>query len=465
MKKSTEQFAAELLAKHSLVLTSEYVSAHSKIHFKCKNGHSNEGVATNILQRGYKCKQCTHGTIIVPKILWDDAAISKLNSLATLPLSEIAKAFNTTESAITSACTKFNISRTKLANTYANLQDSLASNNRVLATDYQNYKGVHTKIQSTCSKGHTTEQLAGNILYNNTGCPLCYKEFSAKELELYEYIKSSYDGWIIQSDRTILEGKELDIVIPDLGLAFEFNGNYWHSDEHIDKHYHINKTNTTEAFGFRLIHIPEYLWDTKQDLVKAKIMSALNKTPAIAARKCTVKRISFPKEFLEQNHLQGSGAPTSINYGLFYNNELMSVMTFGKPRFTSVYEYELIRFCTKHITRINGGASKLLKAFEREYQPKNIISYANRMWSSGVVYNTLGFLHTHNTEPGYVYTKKNSIVTRYAAQKSKLSSFLKYYDADLSEYENMLLNNYSRVWDCGNQAWVKRYYRHHHQAA
>lgn len=461
-KKTTEQYAKELLERHNLVLTSEYGGAHSKILFNCKNGHANEGMATNILQRGYACKECIHGVPIAPKIKWEGANASKLLALveSSASLADIAKAFNTSEASITNACQKLGLVRSKLPNSYKVLKESLEVQERELLTTFIQYRGAHQKVRVKCKNEHIVEQSASNIISKGIGCPTCsnINTRSKKEIALANYIISRYSGWVVESDRDILSNsRELDIVVPDLGLAFEFDGDFWHSDSKVGKNYNLSKTEEVEAFGYRLIHIPEHLWDNRQHVVKAKIDNLLQvPSTKLYARKGVVSKLDyFPKQFLDANHLQGSGSPTGINYGIFYEDKLTAVMTFAKPRFTNKYQYELVRFCTLIGTTVVGGASKLLKSFEREYAPKSIISYANRQWSSGDVYSKLGFTHSHNTEPGYAYAKHGIIISRYAAQKHMLASFLKVFDPNLSEYENMLANHYHRIWDCGNQVWVK----------
>ncbi|MBR4316253.1 MAG: hypothetical protein IKP65_04695 [Alphaproteobacteria bacterium] len=82
---------------------------------------------------------------------------------------------------------------------------------------------------------------------------------------------------------------------------------------------------------------------------------------------------------------------SSIKLGLFHENELVSVMTFGKPRFNKNYQYELIRFASKLGYQIIGGASKLLTCFINQYHPESIISYADRRYSNGELYEAIGF--------------------------------------------------------------------------
>jgi hypothetical protein len=120
-------------------------------------------------------------------------------------------------------------------------------------------------------------------------------------------------------------------------------------------------------------------------------------------------------------------------------------MTFGKARFNKKIEYEMFRFCNKLDFIILGGASKLFKYFIRNYNPKSIITYADKRYFTGKVYNKLNFNFLENTSPNYLYFKKGMIYSRYQFQKHKLKNKLKYFDKNLTEWENMQLNNYDRI--------------------
>ena len=70
-----------------------------------------------------------------------------------------------------------------------------------------------------------------------------------------------------------------------------------------------------------------------------------------------------------------------MRLGLYFNDELLSLMTFGKSRFSKNTEWELLRFCNKLGYHIPGAAGKLLKYFEKNWHPMSLISYADRRWS------------------------------------------------------------------------------------
>lgn len=295
--------------------------------------------------------------------------------------------------------------------------------------------------------------------------PICRKchpySISSGQEELINFIKTFYTGEIIINDRKQLDGKEIDIWIPEFKLGIEFNGNFWHSincDE-LNESCHINKTKLAESKGIHLIQIFEHEWDYKKNLVKHRINNALTNSKHVYARKCTIKEISTTerKQFLNTYHLQGD-CPANINIGLFFKNELIGVMSFGKPRFNKKYEWELLRFATSK--RVIGGAGKLLKYFELVYSPKSLISYADRKWSSKLnnVYTNIGFNLIGESIPSYYYLKKDVIINRYKAQKRKLIKLLgDKFNEHLSETQNMINAGFLKIYDCGNLVFEKIY--------
>lgn len=105
--------------------------------------------------------------------------------------------------------------------------------------------------------------------------------------------------------------------------------------------------------------------------------------------------------------------------------------------------------------RVIGGAGKLLKYFERKYNPKSIITYADRSYSQGNMYKQLNFKLLNISEPNYFYINHNLILSRYQCQKSKLKNILKNFDQNLTQSENMVLNGFTTIYDCGNFIFIK----------
>lgn len=307
--------------------------------------------------------------------------------------------------------------------------------------------------------GHTYKVTPNNIVCAGSGvtCRICFplEAVSQQETDLVNFIQTIYPGWVVTNDRSVLDGKELDIVLPDINLAIEYNGAYWHREDKVGEAYHLNKTEIANKEGYRLLHIFDWEWNTKGEIVKSRIKSILNVfSTKIYARNTEVREIPFPYDFLQDNHLQGAGTLTKYNFGLFHNNTLVAVMTFGIPRFNSEYNYELIRFCTLLDTKIIGGASKLLKAFQRKFSG-SIISYSDRRWSEGGLYKQLGFIHKHNSRPNYKYIKSSQMLSRYQCTKAALKDrFPEYWEESKSETQIMLEAGWNKVFDSGNGVWV-----------
>lgn len=310
-----------------------------------------------------------------------------------------------------------------------------------------------------CGRYFTIE---ANSFLRGHGCPYHNCNSSIMEKELGDIIKKNgYD--YIMNDRKILDGKELDIYIPSKRIAIEFDGIYWHNELNKDKSYHLDKTIECEKKGLRLIHIFEDEWLTKKSILTSMIENILGNTRRrIFARKCQVQKVneaSRINSFLNDNHLQGM-CPSSIKYGLFYNNELVSVMTFGKSRHfigNGSHEYELLRFCNKKGYSIIGAASKLFKNFVDEFNPKSVVSYADRRWSIGNLYNNLGFVLYNKSQPNYYYVIGNERKNRFNYRKSEL---VKKYNCpeNMSEHEFCLTQKWYRIYDCGCLCyeWVNR---------
>lgn len=288
-------------------------------------------------------------------------------------------------------------------------------------------------------------------------CPSCYplKE-SMGEQEVRHFIESVYDKRIETHDRNMIRPLELDIYLPDKNVAIEFDGLYWHSEEKgKDEGYHLNKTEECERKGVHLIHIFEDEWNHRQEIVKDRIRSIFGLNKKIFARKCVVKELNSKdcNEFLDINHLQGRDN-SKYRYGLYFEEKLVALMTFSKPRFNKNYNYELIRYCSKIGYNVVGGASKLL-AYFRKLHNGSMVSYADRRYSDGNLYNKLGFAKIGVSKPNYWYVKNNEKLNRYRCQKHKLAKLLgNGYDENLSEYENMVLNGYNKIYDCGNLVYA-----------
>lgn len=276
---------------------------------------------------------------------------------------------------------------------------------------------------------------------------------SVYERDIAKIIDTDY----ILNNRSILNGKELDIYIPEKKIAIEFNGDYWHSELYKDKEAHQSKTIDCAKKGIHLIHIFEHEWNNykTRDIITNYINSLVNNKYAykIGARETYVKEISIDmcKEFIDSYHLQGY-ANSTINLGCFdKDNNLLGVMTFGKPRFNNTYQYELIRLCWLPSVLVSGGSEKLFKYFLRNYNPSSIISYCDISKFTGNSYLRLGFKVKSITEPGYIWYNPDlrSVLTRYMTRKHKLIEN-GIGNENMTEDSIMYSIGYIKIYNCGN---------------
>lgn len=283
-----------------------------------------------------------------------------------------------------------------------------------------------------------------------------FSNISYEEAQLTDYIKTLGLACEVHN-RQVLHPQEIDVYIADKRIGIEYNGDYWHSThQKKDAYYHIAKTQRAKEKQIRLIHIFEHEWLLKQDKIKNYLASVLNvNQQMIHARKCVLKQLNnlTVKDFIDENHLQGH-VTCSEAYGLYYEDMLLEVMTFGGSRFTKENCVELLRLCTKNGYIVVGGAGKLFQHYIKTHTTVKIVSYCDLSKFTGTVYEKLGFKYSHTSNPNYVYTKMDTgeVLTRYQCQKHRLVE--QGFDANLSEEQIMLQRGFNKIYDCGNAVYI-----------
>jgi hypothetical protein len=251
--------------------------------------------------------------------------------------------------------------------------------------------------------------------------------------------------------KKIITPKEIDIYLPDFKFGIELNGMYWHKE---DKIRHLEKLNLCIDKGIKLVQFWDYEWLFKTDICKSIIRSNLGLNDRIYARKCKIVELSVSQyeEFMNINHLQGYAA-ASIKIGLEYEGEIVSCISFSKPRgkYNKLkYDWELVRYANKLNTNVIGGFSRLFKYCNLN----NIISYCDKMRFDGSMYEQSGFSRIEDTVVGYSYFKGYIVKSREYLQNKKLSKNLTIYDENLSPRENIFNNGWRKIYNCGNSVWV-----------
>lgn len=299
-------------------------------------------------------------------------------------------------------------------------------------------KEIQEKIRTTCMQKY------GKYPVN------C---FGKTEQDIKDFIKQI--GFECSSDRSILEGKEIDIYIHDKNIAIEYCGLFWHNEMSPcprDKKYHYEKYKSLEKKNIRLITIFEDEWQCKESICKSSICAILGIfTKKIYARKCTVKEINIKEaqSFLNDNHLQGA-VKNGNCCGLIYENQLVAVATYGKHHRQNKEGLVISRFCTLKNHQIIGGISKMF-SYIKSNSNKKIISWSDNRWSQGDIYKKLGFKLAQELPPDYSYYKYGSLAKRKSKQSMKKSNTG--CPKEITERDWCLENGYVRIWDCGKKRW------------
>ena len=324
-----------------------------------------------------------------------------------------------------------------------------------------NYINSKTKVCVICkyknNKGieHGEFYTSPDLFLMGKGCPKCGNHLSVAEDEIYDYLGKiiGYEK-IEKRNTTLLNGKEIDIYIPEFKIGIEFNGLKWHSEEFgKDRSYHLNKTEESNKNGITLIQIFEDEYINHKDIVLEKILHIIgcdgDKEKAYG-RKCIVKKIENKDEvktFLNTYHIQGFVGYT-VAYGAYYNDTLVGVMTFLNEGKT----WNLNRFSTNTNYSCPGVASKLFNAFIKEYKPSEVKSFLDRRWCFNIennLYAKLGFVQDSILSPDYRYTNGHcERIHKFNFRKQRLN---KKYGLPLTMTESEMTKKlgYYKIWDCG----------------
>lgn len=216
----------------------------------------------------------------------------------------------------------------------------------------------------------------------------------------------------------------------------------------LDKNYHLNKSNLAAKYNFKCIHIWD--WDDKN-----KIINFFRQKNKIYARNCIIKEINKTdcNNFLNAHHLQNTCKGQTIRLGLFYNDELVQVMTFGRPRYNQNFEYEILRLCSNSL--VIGGAEKLFKYFVNKFNPRSIISYCDTSKFTGDVYLKLGFiLKSKNSVSCHWYNGKTHITDNMLRKLGFDKIFNTKFEKGANNADLMRRHKFVEIYDTGQSTYI-----------
>ena len=448
------------------LLTDTYINSYTKLDYICPNGHKYSTSWDAWKSKGIRCGKCSGNS----KKTLNEISIAFLNEKYTL----LSTNYINAKQQLNYICPKKHKGSMTWSSWKSGIRCPVCSGKNKHSLDFiknnfelekyllgsGSYYNGKQKLTYTCDNGHKNS-MCWNNWQQGQRCPTCGgKQISRAEKDLVAELKKLGLN-LVENDRNIITPYELDVFIPEYSLAIEYCGLYWHS-ELVGKtrNYHINKLNMCKKLGIRLITVFEDEWIVNKEIVLSRLKTILGMSNKnIYARKCVIEVITArqAKEFCNNNHLQGYGAGSSVKLGAFFNNKLVAVMTFSKFSIAKGAtkkesgKWELHRFCSRLGYRIVGGASKLLRYFERNFEWAEIISYADLRWSDGNLYNKLLFEFDHNTKPNYWYFKSNiKRLHRFSLRK------LPNEPSNVSEWQLRQNDGWNRIWDCGNLKFSKK---------
>ncbi len=210
-----EQFI-ELLKNENFFLLSDYKGSHQKVKLKCPKGHIYE-VKPSSFKNGSKCPKCSKKCPIQAK---------------------------------------------------EQFIELLAQEGYELLSEYKN---IDTKVILRCPERHEWNTTPHSFKTNNR-CPHCAGSTGQRKLQSMLEIRDL--GSMVYNNRTILNGLELDIYYPELNIAIEYQGNYWHNKPDAierDK----RKRKLCEEKGIKLIEVWDNDFMKDPDLIIRKVVDEI----------------------------------------------------------------------------------------------------------------------------------------------------------------------------------------------
>lgn len=428
--------------------------------------------------------------ILKPKINPSKEELYNLYIEQNISLSDLANKYNVSESKITTLLANYNIkkssdlytkNREKTMFKKYGVKSPSQSNEvkeKIKQTNLERYgvenvfqsEEVKEKIKETINKKYSVNNVMQNTDFshkqNEAASKTILEKYGVEYFCLHPDCQKSSSGSNSKPNKKfenmlknieykreyVIDNRSFDFKVEntliEIDPSITHNSTFgYKSKKPMDKNYHLEKSRLAIKNGYRCIHI--FDWDDAN-----KVINTLKPKNKIYARKCEIREVNKVDTdlLLNENHFQGTCTGQSIRLGLYYNDNLIQIMTFGKPRYNNNYEYELVRLCTVSSYYVVGGAEKLFKHFIKTYNPKSIVSYCDYAKFSGDVYLRLGFkLVKHNSPTKHWYnlkTKKHFTETIVNAQG--VDHLLKTnYGKGASNDELMIKNGFIEVYDCG----------------
>lgn len=253
-----------------------------------------------------------------------------------------------------------------------------------------------------------------------------------------------------------VDGVTYDVLVPQLGTVVNFDPTSTHNSytAGVASDFHRSVTRKANKSGLSCIHV--FDWD---DVSKLALM--LSPKKSVFARKCSIEKVdqSTANVFLGLYHLQGSARGQTACYGMYYDGKLVSVMTFGKPRYNKSYQWELIRLCYHPSYRVVGGSERMWKHFLSDERPRSVLSYCDSSKFTGSVYYKLGMtLKSEGLPSKHWYSESETerskhITNNFLLQHGYDQIFRTNFGKGTSNEKLITERGYLPIYDCGQMTF------------
>lgn len=248
-----------------------------------------------------------------------------------------------------------------------------------------------------------------------------------------------------------LNNFEIDCYSEELKFGVEYCGLYFHSEKYKDNNYHFKKMKECENIGIRLITVFEDEWYRRNNQVKEFLKAQLGVfKERIYARDCEFIEIETAGDFFERNHIQGSPGNIKYCFCIKKDEKILGMVSFSDHhRINNNSSLVLNRLAFENGHQIIGGASKLVINSIKKLK-KDILTWSDNRWSTGMLYEKMGFVYDEDLSPDYSYVYNNKTM-----RKSKQTSTKKALNIpeDTTEHQWHLDRGIFRIYDCGKKRW------------
>lgn len=310
-----------------------------------------------------------------------------------------------------------------------------------------------------CGKGHLWTAVVYSVVRNlekgKKCCPKCANRISTPEEHLKDFILEITPNELVIGNRKLLDGREIDILIPSMNFGVEFNGGIWHSSFKVDKNYHFDKWFDCLIQNIELVTVWEDDWELKRPqvghMLKNRLMMQNNLPPVTHVQE--VSRIES-EQFSEPFNIHSIPETATTFITANSGTEIVAVLAIEETPTSLKIVHQSFKYSQAH------GLSELLGYTTEMAKQKNLATLEAVTDNSSLDQNVFaqhGFIRKDVIEPNVTYLYKKQRVLKQEL-KTLLASGADpriSYDPESDSFENIAEENrIFEIWDSGSTLWT-----------